>query len=267
MSIRASFLLIATVLVVLLGSILYVMTRLVENQQELSASETRHYESYKLADELRQSSDDLTRMARTYVVTGDPRYEEWFRRILAIRNGEAPRPADYGGIYWDSVTASGEEPAATGETVALEALMRRMAFSEAEFAMLRRAQANSDALVALEDRSMAAMKGLYADGEGRYSVRREPHPKLARRLMHGEEYHRAKGSIMRPIDDFLAMVEERTAREMEELRARDRQLALTAVGLMLLAVGVVLLAIFVIQRRVVRPVAELAGAAHRVEGG
>ncbi len=51
MSIRATFLLIATALVVLLGSILYVMTRLVENQQELAASETRHYESYKLADD------------------------------------------------------------------------------------------------------------------------------------------------------------------------------------------------------------------------
>jgi signal transduction histidine kinase/CheY-like chemotaxis protein len=267
MSIRATFLLIATALVILLGSILYVMTRLVENQQELAASETRHYESYKLAYELRQSSDDLTRMARTYVVTGDPRYEEWFRRILGIRNGEAPRPAGYGGVYWDSVTASGEEPAAAGEAVALETLMRRMAFSEAEFATLRRAQANSDALVALEDRAMAAMKGLYVDGAGRYSVRGEPDPGLARRLMHGEEYHRAKGSIMRPIDEFLAMVEERTAREMEELRARDRQLALTAVGLMLVAVGVVLLAIFGLQRRVVRPVTELAEAAHRVEGG
>jgi signal transduction histidine kinase/CheY-like chemotaxis protein len=267
MSIRATFLLIATALVVLLGSILYVMTRLVENQQERAVSETRHYESYKLADELRQSSDDLTRMARTYVVTGDPRYEEWFRRILAIRNGEAPRPLDYGGTYWDSVTASGEEPEAAGEAVALETLMRRMAFSEAEFATLRRAQSNSDALVALEDRAMAAMKGLYADGEGRYTVRGEPDPELARRLMHGEEYHRAKGSIMRPIDEFLAMVEERTAREMEEVRARDRQLALTAVVLMLVAVGVALLAIFVLQRRVVLPVTELAEAAHHVEGG
>jgi hypothetical protein len=33
-------------------------------------SEVR-YLSYQAADELRQSSDDLTRLARTYVVTGD----------------------------------------------------------------------------------------------------------------------------------------------------------------------------------------------------
>jgi signal transduction histidine kinase len=266
-SIRASFLLMATVLVVVLGSVLYVMLRLVENQQALAASETRHYESYKLADELRRSSDDLTRMARTYVVTGDPRYEEWFRRILAIRNGEAPRPSDYGGLYWDSVTATGEEPAAAGDPVALETLMRQMEFSEAEFAMLRRAQSNSDALVALEDQAMAAVKGLYADPEGRYTVRGEPDPGLARRLMHGEAYHRAKGSIMQPIDEFLAMVEERTARDVEALRARDRELALTAVVLMLVAGGVVLLAILSLQRRVMLPVTQLAEAAYRVEGG
>ena len=266
MSIRAAFVLMATLLVVVLGSILYVMLRLVENQQELAASETRHYESYKLADELRQSSDDLTRMARTYAVTGDSRYEQWFRRILAIRNGQAPRPLDYDGIYWDSVTATGQEPAAVGETVALETLMRRMEFSEAEFAKLRQAQANSDALVALEDQAMAAIKGLH-DEPGREARQGEPDPELARGLLHGEAYHRAKGSIMQPINQFLAMVEERTAREMEELRAQGRQLALTAVGLMLLAVSLVLGAIVLIQRRVLRPVSELAVAAQRIEGG
>ncbi|VEF25564.1 Uncharacterised protein [Shewanella baltica] len=33
------------------------------------------YQSYQVADELRQSSDDLTRLARTYAVTGDEKYE------------------------------------------------------------------------------------------------------------------------------------------------------------------------------------------------
>ena len=36
------------------------------------ANESR-YASYLLADEMRQSSDDLTRLARTYVVSGDPK--------------------------------------------------------------------------------------------------------------------------------------------------------------------------------------------------
>ena len=42
-------------------------------QTKVENAQTRRYESYQLADELRQSSDDLTRFARTYAATGDER--------------------------------------------------------------------------------------------------------------------------------------------------------------------------------------------------
>ena len=58
----------------------------------------KRYKSYLLADELRQSSDDLTWFARTYVVTAESKYEEAYWEILKIRNGEAPRPKNYGRI-------------------------------------------------------------------------------------------------------------------------------------------------------------------------
>ena len=60
-------------------------------------------------DELRQSSDDLTRMARTYAATGDQRFVDYFNQILDIRSGKAPRPLQYGRVYWDLVIASGIE--------------------------------------------------------------------------------------------------------------------------------------------------------------
>jgi len=267
MSIRATLLLIGTALIALLVGIFTVMMLEVQNQRALSASEQQHYESYKLADQLRQSSDDLTRMARTYVVTGDPRYEEYFRRILAIRNGEAPRPENYDGVYWDLLTATGEKPTPDGPPIALQELMRRLNFRDEEFAKLREAQANSDALVALEDRAMAAVKGLYPDTEGNYTVRGEPDLELARQIMHGDAYHRAKAEIMRPIDDFLAMVEARTEHELSAHQDRRRRLALTALALTGLAVGLVALASVLVHRRVSRPVDELAHAARRVEGG
>ena len=55
------------------------------------ANETRQ-QSFQLADELRQSSDDLTRMVRTYVVTGDPIYRQHYQEILDIRDGKVARP-------------------------------------------------------------------------------------------------------------------------------------------------------------------------------
>ena len=47
----------------------------VENAHTLQDAQRTRYESYRLADELRQSSDDLTRLVRTYIVTGDIRFK------------------------------------------------------------------------------------------------------------------------------------------------------------------------------------------------
>ena len=44
-------------------------------QRALNQAQTNRFESYALANELRQSSDELTRLARTYCVTGDTEYE------------------------------------------------------------------------------------------------------------------------------------------------------------------------------------------------
>ena len=92
MSLRAIFILISVSLAILVLSVLTVMILQLRTLTALEVAESRRHDSFRLADQLRQSSDDLTRMARTYVVTGDSRYEEYFNRILAIRDGDAPRP-------------------------------------------------------------------------------------------------------------------------------------------------------------------------------
>ena len=150
-------------------------------------------------------------MARTFVVTGEPRYEEFFHRIIAIRDGAAPRPMDYGSIYWDFVSASGKDPRPGREAVALEALMLESGFTEDEFELLRRAKGNSDALIALEEQAMAAAKGLFPDDSGAYVIEGEPDLELATGLLFGPEYHRAKAGIMRPVEEFFASVATRTA--------------------------------------------------------
>ena len=59
-------------------------------ESDMARTEARRYQSFKLADELRQTSDDLTRMARLFVVTADDRYKHYFDEILAIREESAP---------------------------------------------------------------------------------------------------------------------------------------------------------------------------------
>ena len=73
-----------------------------------SAYDVKH-RSYLLADEFRQSSDDLTRLARTYVITSDPIYKQQYNDIIAIRNGRRRAHATttgFIGISWLRVKSS-----------------------------------------------------------------------------------------------------------------------------------------------------------------
>ena len=171
MSIRALLLTVFLTLLALLAALIYVAAMATRAQEEMAEAERRRFDSWKLADELRQSSDDLTRMARTFVVTGEPAYERYFNDILAIRNGEKGRPDGYDGIYWDFVIATHGETHAAGPPVALEQLMRDMAFTPEEFAKLAEAQRRSDALVRLEETAMNAIKGRFDDGSGNFTAR------------------------------------------------------------------------------------------------
>ena len=62
------------------------------DQAALNRAYDNRFESARLANELRASSDELTRLARTYVVTGDPAYEQAYWHLLDVRNGTKPRP-------------------------------------------------------------------------------------------------------------------------------------------------------------------------------
>ncbi len=204
-------------IIISIGILLLGLLGVLMSQANKSIIETQEqrYHSYLLADELRQSSDDLTRMARTYVVTGNEQYEKMYWNILAIRNGEKSRPQNYERIYWDLILHYGEKPRSDGEAIPLQQLMKEMGFTEKEFAKLREAQNNSDGLVKTETIAMNAMKGLYDDGHGDYVKKGEPDFEMARRIMHDLAYHEYKTAIMQPIDEFLQLLDKRTKSQVD----------------------------------------------------
>jgi methyl-accepting chemotaxis protein len=181
------------------------------NQEVVAANEAR-YVSAMLADELRQSSDDLTRLARTFVVSGDEKWEHQYFEILDIRNGKAPRPPHYEKIYWD-FRAVGDVPARAGTPtqVALLERMKQAGFTTAEFDKLKEAAGNSDDLVRTETIAMNMVKGLYADDKGGFTVKGAPDRAKAAEMMHDLQYHRFKAKIMKPLDEFFMMLDQRTA--------------------------------------------------------
>ena len=79
---------------VLLVANLLLFFMYVDAEERIDSANRQRQHSIGLAAELRQSSDDLTRMVRTYVVTGDARFKRHFEEVLAIRNGLLERPAN-----------------------------------------------------------------------------------------------------------------------------------------------------------------------------
>lgn len=174
----------------------------VRTEKQIDRANDLRNASLLLAAELRQSSDDLTRMVRSYIITGDPIYKRHYREILDIRDGVAPRPVDYENIYWDLVLGDDRRPRPTGAAVSLMTLMQQAGFTEEEFAKLAEAKANSDALTRTEFEAMRLLESSSpAGGIGR---------ERATLMLHDAAYHQAKANIMRPIAEFNEMSGRRT---------------------------------------------------------
>ncbi|HAS6249721.1 TPA: methyl-accepting chemotaxis protein [Vibrio vulnificus] len=250
-----------------LGIVISVATVLQLNGllQKVNQMSQVRYQSYQAADELRQSSDDLTRLGRTYVLTGDETYEKMYMDILAIRNGDKPRPQNYHTIYWDLVLNYGQKPKADGARVSLQKMMENLGFTQSEFQLLKQAQQNSDALVNMEVKAMNAVKGIYPDSSGNYTRRAEPDMAMAAKLLHSKEYHQEKAKIMAPIDEFFKELEARTNRQFEAA-AHDVTTTVMIGNVSLIVVFVIAIVGYVlVNRKVVKPIDQMANILKEVD--
>lgn len=185
----------------------------VEAERSIDKANHVRFQSFLLADELRQSSDDLTRMVRTYAVTGDVRFREHFNEILAIRNGEAPRPENYHFIYWDLVDASNQRPRLFAKPETLLERMRNVGFTETELFQLISAKQASDDLAAIEQDAIQWV----ASADPLLQAQ-------AITMLHDETYHQAKAGIMQPIDQLYRMMNLRTLAAVAEAEKQAQRL-------------------------------------------
>ncbi len=161
----------------------------VYSEKQIDRANESRLQSRLLVDELRQSSDDLSHIARAYAATGNPVYKQHFQDIIDIRDGKKPRPGDYHNIYWDLMLTDDLQPVPdNGQTVALLELMRQAEFTGQEFAKLAQAKANSDALTGTE---YAAMKLVEAT-----TPPTETNIAQATLMLQSAGYNRAKAAVM-----------------------------------------------------------------------
>lgn len=258
----------SAVLIVLVMLLLTAVYQAREIQQRILESEQRQFNSTKLAHELFQSSEDLTRMARAYAVTGDPVYKAYFYKILAIRNGQLPRPYDFSVTYWHLEGIGKLATENTGKTTnALIDLMRREGLSIEELKLLHESQSRSDRLVALEQRAFAAIEGWLDNGHGEFTVKGEPDKELAQSLLWSEEYIDEKAKIMLPLKRFWTLLHDRRQAELDDAQNQLTLMILFEAAITLLILLILVSKIFYTRRYVLDPLDDLTKETNAIANG
>ena len=203
----------------------------VDSERWIDRAHKQRHDSFRLAEQLRQSSDNLTRMARMYVTTGDPRYRGYYQEILDVRDGRKPRPKDYFLGYWEHrLVAPGEQQGDGEPAIAMIDLMRRAGASDDELGKLAESKRKSDELAVVEFEAMKLSENAGQKGwEGRSA---------ALHLLHDEHYHQAKVAIMKPIKEFYHQMDLRTA---AQIRAAEDTASNFRIAFMLAFLGACLL--------------------------
>lgn len=265
--IRSAIIALLVLVVLGLGALGYFFFDLRQASQTVSDTEARRILSYQLAMELRQGSDDLTRLARSFVITEQADYERQYHQVLDIRNGTAPRPADYHIVFWDLVNPA--NPVAprgdTGVVIPLHDLMVTAGFSQNELALVQEAETRSSQLATIEVRAMNMVKGYYEDENGNYSRLDLPQRDLAVQMMHDQNYWQAKASIMQPLADFFTAMETRLANEAHSAATVQDRAENLFVGAMIVSLALIGLLIFFGLRQSKMEVAERAAAQKKAE--
>jgi len=256
----------AAILMLLLFAIGIMVFQAFGIREDISASEHHRYRSLLLANQLLQSSEDLTRMARTYVITGNTVYKRRFFEILDIREGLKPRPENYNATYWHFVDAGKISMVDQGSLLSLLGMMRSEGFSEPEIALMHEAKTNSDELTGLERKAFAALEGLY-DGQGNFTGYGTPDREFAIGLLFGEHYIASKAGIMAPIQQFADLLNMRTQAQVNDELGRLHRQIMWVMTLIAIAQFVLAVTIFHMRRSILRPLAQLRGQAIRLTSG
>lgn len=164
------------------------------NNSMIVSTQKKAYESYKIVDELKDRSEDLTEYIRSFVISGDPRYEEAFWQVFNFRNGITIGP--------------------DGRKTSINALMNQLGFTNYELQKLKEAQANSDMLVKKEAMAINAVKGTPDDNISKLIKPNESKRDFAIRIINDESYNHYKANVINPINNVIQLVDKRTQIEL-----------------------------------------------------
>ena len=238
------------ILTCLVGYFVFQLYYAIQNNLDLARNKEI---AVQLAGELMESSKQLTSNVRQYAATGDSRYEKIYFGIVDERAGKTPRAAS--------------RDVAPGQKIALTDLMKQYGVTAGEFALVEKGNQLSDALIALETEAMNAVKGIYIDAKGDYTIKGEPNMERARELVFGPAYNAETEKIMAPLNEFFAALEKRTSAQVDSSVERVDRNGLFLCFALVLTLLLSLISAVYARRGICRPLERLSDFAQKVMAG
>ena len=209
-----------------------------------------------LANELRQSSEDLSNNSRMFVVSGGNEiYSNEYDDILAWRSGRAPRPSNLA------------ENLFPGETINLVDLLEQVGFTEEELITVETSLALSDGLGKTETQAMESVRlGKIVSGP-QLAIPGESVEEFALRILTNDSYNAITHQIIRPLDTLNANITQRMA---EESRVLDRNMFIYQTIMFvitLLVVAQIIVFVTFLSRSLLAPILQTSSALSVVSSG
>ncbi len=243
MKIRTSIFLANFLVIIMIITSLFFLWRASNAFLEVQTISANNNALLELSRELRASSEDLTDNVRLYVTNDEESFVALYNEIVAIRAGDQARSQD--------------ASIAPGQRIALLDLLREYGVTDQEFRLLEESNVLSNTLVGIEVEAMNAMQGLFKDARGNYTINSNPDQQRAIELVFGEQYRNEVDKIMAPINEFSALLVERTSALAQEVSERFESAERIAMICMVITIILAIVSYLFTQQAVVKPI-ELA---------
>ena len=237
----------------------------------LRDAEVDRRESIVMSNEMRESVVNLSRFARAYVITTEPRFQTIYFDIIDIRNGDTPRPEDYHRVFWDLFAATGEPPRDSSDIQKpLLEIFREAGFSDQEFVLLDRALERGQDLAFIDDEAMYLISIHQMDlDHPNEEIRAEAQAEIetARQMLFDDEYFEITADIMSLLDEFYLSVDARTQAAIDQAEFAQQRAFIAVMGILLLMVVSIAASLLFVYRRLGASLQRALKTARRLAAG
>ena len=197
------------------------------------------FKSENIISEIRQNSEDLTRLARLYTNTKDTLYKNQYFEILNISKGVSPRPEHYNRIYWGVLTTKDkqEPPFIKKIKSSGSKLIASAKLDKLEKEKVSNALNYSLLLTQLEIEAIYILEGI---DKGNKTDKIIPNQKKAIDLLNSVDYHKRIVLIMEELNKAYELLEKRSTKELSTLESEIKR-SIVIISFLLFAITVTIL--------------------------